>query len=156
MEQPEKKVKVLFLCVANSCRSQMAEGIAKHFFPERIEAFSAGLFAAGVSYEAANVLTEIGIDISDQTSKHFGKFLDEEFDYVITLCGELQERCPVFPGNATHIHMSFIDPSGCHGTEERRLEHFRETRDDMKERLVPFLEGLLAEREQVGMNRKRA
>jgi len=122
----------------------MAEGLARHFFSDRIEAYSAGIFAAGLSPGAAKVMAEIGIDISGQKSKHFGKLLDEEFDYVITLCGELEERCPVFPGKAEHIHMEFADPTGWPGSEEERLDRHRKTRDDMKSRLIPLLEKLLA------------
>ena len=140
----KRKLKVLFLCVANSCRSQMAEGFARHFFADRIEPFSAGILTARVSPPAVQVMAEIGIDISGQTSKHYGKFLDENFDYVITLCDELEERCPIFPGNATHIHLGFADPTFFPGTEEERLERHRQTRDEMKERLLPLLEGLLS------------
>lgn len=145
MDGNVKKLRILFLCVANSCRSQMAEGFGRHFFPDGIEAFSAGLFAAGLSQRAAKVMAEIGIDISGQTSKHFGKFLDEEFDYVVTLCGELEEECPVFPGKAEHIHMEFADPTFSPGSEEERLERHRQTRDEMRRRLIPLLEKLLAE-----------
>jgi arsenate reductase len=123
----------------------MAEGLARHFLPDRIEAFSAGTFAAGVSSYAAKVMAEIGIDISGQTSKSLGKYLDEEFDYVITLCQELEKTCPVFPGKAKHIHLGFEDPTGWPGSEEERLERHRQTRDEMKERLLALLERLLAE-----------
>ena len=140
----KRKLKVLFLCVANSCRSQMAEGFARHFFADRIEPFSAGILTARVSPPAVQVMAEIGIDISGQTSKHYGKFLDENFDYVITLCDELEERCPIFPGKATHIHLGFADPTLFPGTDEERLERHRQTRDEMKERLVPLLEELLS------------
>jgi len=139
----KRKLKVLFLCVANSCRSQMAEGFARYFFADRIEPFSAGILTARVSPPAVQVMAEIGIDIFGQTSKHYGKFLDEEFDYVITLCDELEERCPIFPGKATHIHLGFADPTFFPGTAEERLERHRQTRDEMKRRLVPLLEGLL-------------
>ncbi len=145
MEDNARKLRVLFLCVANSCRSQMAEGLARHFFPDRVEAFSAGMFAAGVSSYAAKVMAEIGIDISGQASKSLGKYLDEEFDYVITLCEELEETCPVFPGKAKHIHMGVEDPTGWPGSEEERLERHRQTRDEMKERLLALLERLLTE-----------
>ncbi len=139
-----RKLKILFLCVANSCRSQMAEGFARHFFSDRIEAFSAGLFAAGVNQETVRVMAEIGIDISKQTSKHYGKFLDEKFDYVITLCDELEEACPIFPGEVTHIHLGFADPVTSPTIGEERLKRFRQTRDEMKARLLPLLEKLLA------------
>lgn len=145
MDENARKLRILFLCVANSCRSQMAEGFARHYFSDRIEAFSAGMFAAGVSQKATRVMAEIGIDISGQSSKHFGRYLDERFDYVITLCGELEEKCPVFPGKAEHIHMGFDDPTFSPGTEEERLDRFRETRDEMKRRLIPLLEKLLVQ-----------
>lgn len=140
------KLKVLFLCVANSCRSQMAEGFARHFFAGRIEPFSAGILTARVSPAAAQVMAEIGIDISGQTSKHYGKFLDEKFDYVITLCDELEERCPIFPGEAKQIHLGFADPTFSPGTDEERLERHRQTREEMKTRLRSLLEALLSER----------
>ena len=143
-DQPDRKLRILFLCVANSCRSQMAEGFARHFFADRIEPFSAGILTARVSEPTIKVMAEIGIDISHQTSKHYGKFLDEEFDYVVTLCDELEERCPVFPGKAAHIHLGFADPTFSPGTEEERLDRFRHTRDEMKERLVPLLKMLLS------------
>ncbi len=140
----KRKLKVVFLCVANSCRSQMAEGFARHFFADRIEPFSAGILTARVSPPAVQVMAEMGIDISGQTSKHYGKFLDENFDYVISLCDELEERCPIFPGKATHIHLGFADPTFFPGTDEERLERHRQTRDEMKERLLPLLGGLLS------------
>lgn len=144
-KRPKRKLRVLFLCVANSCRSQMAEGFARHFLADRIEAFSAGILTARVSPPAAQVMAEIGIDISGQTSKHYGKFLDEEFDYVITLCDELEERCPIFPGKAQHIHIGFADPTFSPGTDEQRLERHRQTREEMRNRLLPLLEKLLSE-----------
>jgi len=144
MKEARRKSRILFLCVANSCRSQMAEGFARHFFPDRIEPFSAGLLTARISPETTKVMEEIGIDISEQTSKHYGRFLDEEFDYVITLCGELEESCPVFPGKASHIHLGFADPTFWPGSQEERLERFRQTREEMKERLIPLLEELLS------------
>lgn len=139
----QDKLKVLFLCVANSCRSQMAEGFARHFFGDRVEPFSAGILTARVSPPAVQVMAEIGIDISGQTSKHYGKFLDEKFDYVITLCEELEERCPIFPGEAMHIHLGFADPTFSSGTDEDRLERHRQTREEMKKRLLLLLEELL-------------
>jgi arsenate reductase len=123
----------------------MAEGFARHFLADRIEAFSAGILTARVSPPAAQVMAEIGIDISGQTSKHYGKFLDEEFDYVITLCDELEERCPIFPGKAQHIHIGFADPTFSPGTDEQRLERHRQTREEMRNRLLPLLEKLLSE-----------
>jgi arsenate reductase len=140
-----RKLRILFLCVANSCRSQMAEGLTRHFFPDEIDARSAGIMTARVSPDTIKVMAEIGIDLSGQTSKHYGKFLDEEFDYVITLCDELEEDCPIFPGKAAHIHLGFTDPTFSFGTEEQRLERFRQTRDEMKERMIPLLNKLLSE-----------
>jgi arsenate reductase len=122
----------------------MAEGFTRHFFGDRIEAFSAGIVAAGVNAETVQVMAEIEIDISKQTSKHYGRFLDEKFDYVITLCDELEERCPIFPGKATHIHLGFRDPVTSPGVGEDRLNRFRRTRDEMKTRLTALLERLLA------------
>lgn len=145
-KRPKRNLRVLFLCVANSCRSQMAEGFARHLFAGQVEPFSAGILTARVSPPAVQVMAEIGIDISGQTSKHYGKFLDEKFDYVITLCDELEERCPLFPGETTHIHLGFADPTFSPGTDEERLERHRETREEMKKRLLPLVEKLLADR----------
>ncbi len=129
------KLKVLFLCTGNSCRSQMAEGLAKEFKSGAIEAYSAGTEPRGVDPRAVIVMKEIGIDISGQRSKHVDEFVGIEFDYVITLCGNAAEHCPVFPGKTRVVHHGFEDPpvlARDAKTEEEALSHYRRVRDEIK------------------------
>jgi arsenate reductase len=132
------KKKVLFLCTANSCRSQMAEGIANHLLGDRIEAFSAGTEASFVNSRAIAVLREIGIDISDHRSKNVDEFAGERFDLTITLCGDAQERCPLFSGGGERVHIGFADPAKATGSEEEIMEAFRRVRDEIKESMIGY------------------
>ena len=129
----EKKLNVLFLCTGNSCRSQMAEGWARHLKGDVIEAFSAGICPVGVNKMAVEVMAEAGIDISNQKSKHLDDLAGVDFDYVITLCDNAREHCPVFPGKAKMIHKSFADPTFVSGTREIVLGKFREVRDQIRD-----------------------
>jgi len=131
--------RVLFLCTANSCRSQMAEGIVNHFLGDRLEAFSAGTRATFVHPMAIAVLKEIGIDISRQRSKNLSEFDGQNFDEVITLCGNANETCPLFIGGTKRIHIGFDDPAQSDGSEEDILREFRRVRDEMKEKLTTFM-----------------
>ena len=124
---------ILFLCVANSARSQMAEGIARLLAPKGIKIMSAGSRPAGVRPEAVAVLKEIGIDISGQWSKNVSEIPPSEVDTVITLCAE--EECPLFLGNARRIHWGLQDPAGIQGAGQERLDEFRKIRDELKRRL---------------------
>lgn len=124
---------VLFLCVANSARSQLAEGIARALAPSGIAVFSAGSQPTRVRPEAVAVMAEIGIDISDSRSKHVSEIPADQVDTVITLCGE--EECPVFLGQATHLHWGLPDPAGTIGTDAERAAAFRTTRDELRRRL---------------------
>lgn len=124
--------KVLFICTHNSARSQMAEGLARSMFPE-IEAFSAGTEATSVNPFAIKAMTEIGIDISNQTSKTFEQFIDKEIDLVVTVCDSAKETCPNFPYAKKRIHAGFEDPSSMGSSDDERLEAFRKTRDLIKE-----------------------
>ncbi len=133
------KKRALFLCTANSCRSQMAEGIVNHFLGDRIAAFSAGTEATFVNLRAIAVLREIGIDISRQRSKAIAEFDGETFDYVITLCGSANDRCPLFFGGVERTHIGFDDPATASGSEGEIMAEFRRVRDDLKERLLAFL-----------------
>lgn len=126
------KIKVLFLCTGNSCRSQIAEGWARHLKDDIIDAYSAGICPIGVSSRAIKVMTEAGVDISKQKSKHLDEFRQVYFDYVITLCDNVAENCPVFPGKAKIIHKPFEDPHFAAGDEEAVLETFRKVRDQIK------------------------
>ncbi len=125
----KEKLKLLFLCTGNSCRSQMAEGWAKHLKSDVIDAYSAGVWPAGVSSRATEVMAEVGVDISSHRSKHVDDLLDVDFDYVITLCGHAREQCPVFGGKARLIHVPFEDPTLAMGSPEQVMAAFRKTRD---------------------------
>jgi arsenate reductase len=138
-------LKILFLCTGNSCRSQMAEGWARHLKGDRIEAYSAGLEAHGLSRDAVRVMAEAGVDISNHRSKLVNEFHDVDFDYVVTVCGHAAESCPVFPGKAKNIHVGFDDPprlAAGAATEEERLAPYRRVRDEIRafvETLPDFL-----------------
>src|ERR1041385_2899334 len=116
-----EKRRVLILCTGNSARSQIAEGLLRQMAGDQFEAFSAGVAPTTVRPEAVEGLTEIEIDISNQRSKSIGEFLGQEFDYVITVCDNANERCPVFPGKTKRIHWSFADPAAVKGDHELRL-----------------------------------
>jgi arsenate reductase len=130
---------ILFLCVANSARSQMAEGIASSIAPPGIKIWSAGSRPTSVRPEAIAVLQEIGIDISGQWSKSVAEIPASEVDTVITLCGE--EECPVFLGKARRLHWGLPDPAAGAGSEENRLAAFRKIRDELKQRIHGLLSG---------------
>jgi arsenate reductase len=123
--------RVLFLCTGNSARSQMAEGLLRREAGDRYEVFSAGTHPTQVRQEAIAVMRELGIDISGHRSKSVDEFRDEPFDYVITVCDNARESCPVFPSEAKRIHWSFEDPAAAVGTEEERLAMFRRIRDQI-------------------------
>ena len=133
------KKKVLFLCTHNSCRSQMAEGIVNHDLGDTFEAFSAGTEATSVNRKAIEVVKEIGIDLSGHHSKVMDEFAGEQFDYVITLCGDANEKCPLFFGGVRRIHLGFSDPSRMIGSDEDVMKEFRKVRDEIRQKLVEFL-----------------
>ncbi len=135
-------IKVIFLCTGNSCRSQMAEGLARHYGRGLIEPFSAGLMPVGVNPYAVRVMKEIGIDISGQTSDPIDEGLLAEMDVVITLCGNAEASCPATPPGIKRLHWPIDDPVGTIGTEERILARFRKARDEIRARVQGFLEGL--------------
>lgn len=128
-------LRILFLCTANSCRSQMAEGLARALKPGVIEAYSAGTAPSELDPRAVAVMREIGIDISGQVSKHVDEFAGLKFDYVITLCGGIAETCPFFRGPAKFVHRGFDDPpelaKGA-ASEEEALAHYRRVRDELR------------------------
>jgi len=132
--------RVLFLCTANSSRSQMAEGIANHLWSDQMEAFSAGTQASFVNPEAIEVLKEIGIDILKQRSKNLSEFDGKSFDYVITLCGDANETCPLYIGGTKKTHIGFDDPAKAQETKEEVLHEFRRVRDEIKEKLTAFFQ----------------
>ena len=130
-----KKLKILFLCTGNSCRSQMAEGWTRFLKGDRIEPFSAGTVVQGVNPLAVKVMKEVGVDISHQRSKHIDEVIDSEFDYVITVCDNARENCPFFPGKTERVHVGFDDPPRLAEnaeSEEEALTHYRRVRDEIK------------------------
>jgi len=139
------RIKVLFLCTGNSCRSQIAEGWARHLKGDVIEPYSAGIHPIGVNPRAIKVMAETGVDISGQTSKHIDELPGIDFDYVITLCDNASESCPVFSGKAKVIHKPFDDPYFASGSEEQILTTFRKVRDDIRTFVETMPESLEAE-----------
>jgi arsenate reductase len=125
----KEKLKVLFLCTGNSCRSQMAEGWTRRLKSDVIEAYSAGVRPVGVSSRAIAVMAEAGVDISWHRSRHVSDFEGTDFDYVITLCGSAKEQCPVFGGKTRLVHVPFQDPTLATGSPEQIMAAFRATRD---------------------------
>ena len=130
---------VLILCTGNSARSQMAEGLLQHMAGDRFEVESAGVSPTRVRPEAIEAMREIGIDISTHRAKSVDEFAGREFDYVITVCDNANEQCPVFPGETKRIHWSFDDPVAAEGDERARLAVFRRVRDEIQERLRQFI-----------------
>jgi len=126
--------RVLILCTGNSARSQMAEGLLRHLAGDRFEVFSAGIVGSFVRQPAITVMQEIGIDISGHRSKSVDEFVDQEFDYVITVCDHANERCPIFPAKAKRIHWSIDDPV-VSGSEQTQLAAFRVARDELQKRI---------------------
>ncbi len=135
------KRKILFLCTGNSCRSQMAEGFAHQLAGDQWEIYSAGLEPSDVNPRAIQVMAEVGIDIHRQWSKGLEAVSAAQFDTVVTLCGDAEERCPLLPGQHLHIHWPLPDPAKATGTEEQVLAVFRSVRDDIQWRVSDLLNG---------------
>ena len=125
--------RVLILCTGNSARSQMAEGLLRHDAGDRFEVFSAGIRPSHVRPEAIAVMRGLGIDISGHRSKSVEELAGQSFDYVLTVCDNARESCPIFPGGAVIIHQSFEDPASLEGSEEQRLALFRRVRDEIRQ-----------------------
>ncbi|MGA7239255.1 MAG: arsenate reductase ArsC [Bryobacteraceae bacterium] len=136
------KKRVLILCTANSARSQMAEGLLRHDVGERFEVESAGTKASFVRPEAIAVMSELGIDISGHRSKNVEEFEGRQFDYVITVCDNARESCPLFFGKAEKLHHDFEDPGSLTGSEDERLARFRRVRDELRGFLHEFSKGV--------------
>ena len=135
------KRRVLILCTGNSARSQMAEGLLREIGGDTFEVESAGVEPSFVRLEAIEAMNEIGIDISRQRSKSVNEFTGQNFDYILTVCDNAKESCPVFPGQATRIHRSFEDPpSPLIGNYKSRLEIFRKVRDEISEWMKAFVQ----------------
>lgn len=137
---PADPIRVLFVCTHNSARSQIAEALLKRYGGDDFEAFSAGTEVTRVNPFALHVLEEAGIDWSSGRSKSITKFLDQHFDYVITVCDRARATCPVFPGSSNTLHWGLDDPSEVEGTDAEKLAAFRRTEGEISARLRPFIE----------------
>lgn len=136
MQGAGKKIRVLFLCTGNSCRSQMAEGWTRRFWAGTIEAYSAGSRPAGLNALAVEAMREAGVDISGQSSKHVDALRGERFDLVVTVCSEAGENCPVFPGGARAVHAGFDDPPALARDakdHDEAMAHYRRVRDEIRD-----------------------
>jgi arsenate reductase len=133
------KKTVLFLCTGNSCRSQMAEGWLRHLGGEQFDVVSAGTHPVGLNPYAVTVMREVNVDISNHVSGRVDPYLDQQFDYVITVCDRAQETCPIFPGASSMLHWSFDDPAKAKGTYEQQLIVFRKIRDAIGDRIRRFI-----------------
>lgn len=125
--------RILILCTGNSCRSQIAEGYLKHFAKDKAEVYSAGIETHGVNPLAIAIMKEDGIDISRHTSNNVDEYREIDFDYVITVCDNARERCPVFPSTAKQLHHNFPDPAKATGSDEEIMQQFRNVREEIKE-----------------------
>jgi arsenate reductase len=137
----KEKLKILFLCTGNSCRSQMAEGWARALKADVVDAYSAGIEMHGLNPNAVKVMAEVGVDITTHQSQCVDEFQNVEFDYVVTVCGDAHETCPHFVGHAKVVHVGFDDPpklAAGASTEEEALSHYRRVRDEIR----VFVEGL--------------
>ena len=135
MQEAMRKIKVLFLCTGNSCRSQMAEGWVRHLRSDRIEPYSAGIEKHGMNSYAIKVMSEAGVDISQQASKTVAELGPVQFDYVVTVCGHANEHCPVFPGRTKVVHVGFDDPPKLAKDMpdgEAKLAVYRRVRDEIR------------------------
>lgn len=132
------KQRVLILCTGNSARSQMAEGLLRHDAGDRFAVESAGTAPSFVRPEAIAVMRELGIDISAYRSKHVDEFQNRQFDYVITVCDNARESCPVLFGAPNRVHRSFEDPAAFEGSDQERLAVFRRVRDELRAYLAGF------------------
>jgi arsenate reductase len=124
--------RILILCTGNSCRSQIAEGYLKHFAKDKAEVYSAGIETHGVNPKAIAIMKEDGIDISQNTSNNVIEYRNIVFDFVITVCDNAKERCPIFPSTAKQVHHNFPDPAKAIGTQEEIMQQFRNVREEIK------------------------
>ncbi len=139
MEQQHSKKRIVFLCTGNSCRSQMAEGFARHYGKDFFDVYSAGISPAGVNPLAVKVMKEAEIDISAQTSDPINMDVIKGADLLVTLCGGARESCPVIPGKVEKLHWALDDPAEARGNEEEVLEKFREIRDKIEQHVKELI-----------------
>ena len=147
------KLKILFLCTGNSCRSQMAEGFARALKSDVIEPYSAGVEVHGVNSLAIKVMAEAGIDISKQRSKHVRELMDIPFDFVITLCDQANQSCPIFPGKVKKLHVGFDDPPSLAKlakSENEALPHYRRVRDEIRKFVEELPDNIMDKPQQKG------
>lgn len=147
MQEVKPRLKVLFLCTGNSCRSQMAEGWCKYLKGDMIEPYSAGIETHGLNQNAVKVMAEVGVDISGHRSKYIDELKNINFDYVVTVCGHANEHCPMFPGKTKVIHVGFDDPPKLAEeakTEQEALNCYRRVRGEIRT-FVEKLPGVLNE-----------
>ena len=147
MQGRKPKLKILFLCTGNSCRSQMAEGWARQLKGDVIEAYSAGIEIHGLNPIAVKVMAEAGVDISGHRSKHFSELKDAGFDYVVTVCDDAYEKCPIFPGKTKTIHVGFDDPPRLAkqaANEQEVFKIYRRVRDEIRDFIKTLPESLKA------------
>ena len=135
-----KKSKVLFLCTGNSARSQIAEGLLRWYGGEQFEVFSAGLEPKGIHPLTVQVMNELGYDMRGHRSKSLNEYIGKEnFNYLISVCSQADEKCPIFPGMGTRLHWGFDDPVAFEGTEEEKLDKFRQTRDQIDCKILEWM-----------------
>ena len=146
MSKTVQKMKILFLCTGNSCRSQMAEGWTRHLKGDRIDPFSAGVDPKGIDPLAVRAMAEAGVDIGSQGSKHVDELKHINFDYVVTVCDHASENCPLFPGPTRVVHVGFDDPPKLAREieeEEERIGPYRRVRDEIRAFVEALPEGLI-------------
>jgi len=147
----KNRLKILFLCTGNSCRGQMAEGWARRLKGDSLEPYSAGVEVHGLDPRAVRVMAEAGVDISGHRSKHVSELKDIAFDYVVTVCDNARESCPLFPGRAKAVHAGFDDPPRlaiAAKTEEEALGHYRRVRDEIRTFVETLPESLTGKRKE--------
>ena len=135
--------RILVLCTGNSCRSQIAHGYLELYAKDKAEVYSAGIETHGVNPKAIAVMKEDGIDISSHTCNNINEYRKINFDYVITVCDNAKEQCPVFPSTAKQFHQNFTDPAKATGTEEEIMQQFRSVRDEIKKFSKEFVKDYL-------------
>lgn len=151
------KSTILILCTGNSCRSHLAEGLLRAAAGDLFNVESAGSKPAGYVHPLAiKAMAEIGIDLSDHRSKHMNEFLDRQVETVITVCGNADQACPIYPGQVNRHHWPFFDPAHATGTEEERLEVFRRVRDEIRQRFTAYADGRRDERKRAAAAAKGA
>ena len=141
------KIRILVLCTGNSCRSQMAEGFFRQYGGNKLDVYSAGTSPVNINPKAIQVMREAGVDISNHKSKHLSIYLNDTFDYVITVCDNAARNCPIFRGAGKKLHWPFPDPAEAIGSDDEIMANFRDARDQISKKVTGWLGelGLLPE-----------